>query len=322
MEMIYLAAVFMFLLTWTVLAAALFTLLYKERPVEKLKYYDEDYTVREKFENNNKGKISPLKILAALIPSKAMGEKRTRKLEAELIKADIPITPEELLVIRVLSSVSLSFLGFALFKDILIALMVFAFVWSLPRFIISKRKKERIKQFNYQLSEGILIISNSLKAGYSFLQSIAVVVEETKDPFSKEFKKMLKEMSLGISEEDALRNLHGRMVSENLSLIVNAILIQKDIGGNLSEILDNIAETIRERQKIQGELKTLTAQGRLSGIIVMLIPVFLGITIYLFNREYMLLLFKSPVGLGMIGAAVFNEFVGFFMIRKIVRVDM
>ena len=103
---------------------------------------------------------------------------------------------------------------------------------------------------------------------------------------------------------------------------MNAILIQKDIGGNLSEILDNISETIRERQKIKNELKTLTAQGKLSGLILMLIPVFLGMTIYLFNREYMLLLFTTSIGLSMVGGAVVSEFFGLLMIRKIVNIDI
>ena len=129
-------------------------------------------------------------------------------------------------------------------------------------------------------------------------------------------------MSLGISEEDALKNLLSRVDSEDLRLIVNVILIQKDIGGNLSEVLDNISETIREREKIKNELKTLTAQGRLSGIILMLIPIFLGVTIYLFNKEYILLLFTTSIGLIMVAAAVLSELLGLLMIRKIINIDM
>jgi tight adherence protein B len=188
--------------------------------------------------------------------------------------------------------------------------------------MISKKINERIKLFDGQLCEGISIISNSLKAGYSFLQAVAVVSEETPDPLSKEFKKLLKEMKLGIVEEDALKNLLSRMESEDLKLVVNAILIQKDIGGNLSEILDNIMGTISDRQKIKDELKALTAQGKLSGIIVMLIPVFLGAVIYLLNREYMTLLFTTLPGLIMVGLAVLSETFGYLMIRKIVNIEM
>lgn len=238
------------------------------------------------------------------------------------MKADLPITVEELLVIKILSSFSFAFLAFAVFKDYFIIISMYILIWNVPRLIIKKKIKDRIKLFDNQLNEGITIISNSLKAGYSFLQAVAVVSEETSDPFSKEFKKLLKEMSLGISEEDALKNLLSRVDSEDLRLIMNAILIQKDIGGDLSEILDNISETIRERQKIKNELKTLTAQGKLSGLILMLMPVFLGIVIYLFNREYMLLLFKTSIGLSMVATAVISEIFGLLMIRKIVNIDI
>lgn len=320
--MIYIVMLLIFLLVWVLGSAVLFTIFYKEKPIEKLKYYDDDYVIKEKIENHKKSKIRPLKVLSSLIPNLKFSRKRDKKLEMELMKADIPITVEELLVVKILSSTALSFLAYILSRDLIILLFTFILIWNIPKIIIANRKKERIKLFNEQLNEGIMIISNSLKAGYSFLQAVAVVVEETKDPFSKEFKKLLKEMSLGISEEDSLRNLLTRMESDDLRLIVNAILIQKDIGGNLSEILDNISDTIRERQKIQNELKTLTAQGKLSGIIVMLIPFFLGITIYLFNKEYILLLFNTTIGLAMVIMALFNQVLGLVIIRKIIKIDM
>ncbi|MGV8984641.1 type II secretion system F family protein [Clostridium sp.] len=319
--MIYIIMVLLFSFIWT-LISALLTIFYKEKPIDKLKYYDKDYVVKEKIENKKKNKTNLLKILANLIPSMKFSEKYHKKLEIELMKSDIPITVEELLVIKMLTSISISFLTFALLKDVIIVFFIFILIWNIPKVILSHRKKERINTFNEQLNEGTMIISNSLKAGYSFLQAVAAVSEETKDPFAKEFKKLLKEMSLGISEEIALKNMLNRIDSKDLLLIVNAILIQKDIGGNLSEILDNISETIRERQKIQNELKTLTAQGRLSGIIVMLIPIFLGITIYVLNKEYMMLMFTTPIGIGMIIAAVVNQILGLIMIKKIIKIEM
>lgn len=320
--MIFVVVLLVFLTVWALGSALLLGVFRKEKPIEKLKYFDEDFAVREKFENKQKHKVSVIKLLSKLVPNFRFSKNRGKKLEVELMKADMPITVEELLVVKLLSSAALSFLGFAVSKDFFITILVFVLVWNIPRFIIAKKKKERIKLFDSQLNEGITIISNSLKAGYSFLQAVAVVVEETTDPFSKEFKKLLKELSLGIAEEEAMRNLLNRVESEDLRLIVNAILIQKDIGGNLSEILDNISETIRERQKIQNELKTLTAQGRLSGLIIMLLPILLGIVIYLFNKEYMLLLFTTPIGLGMIGFAVINQVIGFLAIRKIINIEM
>lgn len=320
--MVYIVSIFVFLFIGLLAAGVLFYSFYEEKPIEKLKYFDEDYAIKEKIEVNKKSKAELLKALAQVLPHFKLNEKNAKKLEMELIKADIPINAQELLVIKLLSSTSISFLFYALSKNFIIMLIVFIILWNVPKFIIANRKKERIKQFDSELNEGIMIISNSLKAGYSFLQAVSVVVEETKDPFSKEFRKLLKEMSLGIPEEEALKNLLGRMESEDLRLIMNAILIQKDIGGNLSEILDNISETIRERQKIQGELKTLTAQGKLSGIIVTLIPIFLGAIIYLLNKPYIILLFTTHIGLGMIGTSIFNQFLGVIMIRKIINIDM
>lgn len=320
--MIYITILLVFFFVWSLMSALLLTIFHKEKPIDKLKYYDEDYVIKEKIENKKKNKMSFLKILSNLIPNVKFNEKRDRKLETELMKSDIPITVEELLVAKMLTSTAFAFLAYAFSKDFVIASFIFILIWNTPKVIISTRKKEKVKTFNEQLNEGTMIISNSLKAGYSFLQAIAVVSEQTKDPFAKEFKKLLKEMSLGISEENALKNMLNRIESEDLRLIINAILIQKDIGGNLSEILDNISDTIRERQKIQNELKTLTAQGRLSGIIVMLIPFFLGITIYLFNKEYMILLFTTPLGLGMIITAFVNQILGLIMIRKIIKIDM
>ncbi|MBK5241513.1 type II secretion system F family protein [Clostridium sp.] len=319
--MIYIIMLLVFFFIWS-LVGAILTMFYKEKPIDKLKYYDSDYVVKEKIENKNKNKTSLLKILSNLIPNIKFSEKHDKKLEIELMKSDIPITVEELLVIKMLTSTAFALLTYALIKKNIIVFLVFIIMWNLPKMIISNRKKESIKLFNEQLNEGTMIISNSLKAGYSFLQAIAAVSEETEDPFAKEFKKLLKEMSLGISEEIALQNLLNRMDSEDLRLIVNAILIQKDIGGNLSEILDNISGTIRERLKIQNELKTLTAQGRLSGIIVMLIPFFLGITLYLLNKEYMMLLVTTPIGIGMLIVAFVNQMLGLIMIRKIIKIDM
>ncbi|MGH4122550.1 MAG: type II secretion system F family protein [Clostridium sp.] len=320
--MIYIVILLLFFLVWALISGLLIIMFYKEKSIDKLKYYEDDYVIKEKIENKSKDKIRLLKILSNLIPNMKFSEKHDKKLEIELMKSDIPITVEELLVIKILTSTAFSILAYALSKDIIIVFFIFVIIWNIPKFIISRRKKERVKTFNEQLNEGIMIISNSLKAGYSFLQAIASVSEETKNPFAKEFKKLLKEMSLGITEEIALNNMLNRMESEDLRLIVNAILIQKDIGGNLSEILDNISSTIRERQKIQNELKTLTAQGRLSGIIVMLIPFFIGITIYLSNREYIMLLFTTPIGIGMIIIAVLNQIIGLIIIKKIINIDM
>ncbi|MCX7884739.1 MAG: type II secretion system F family protein [Caloramator sp.] len=302
------------------LTTALFMLINsKGKPIDKLKYFDEGYVSEKKDE---KKKLSIIKALSNLIPDFKFNKSKLKKAELEIIRADVPLTFEEILVIKLLTTFGITFLIFIITKDLFISSFVMIIVWNIPNLIILKRKNDRFKMFDSQLTEAIVIISNSLKAGYSFMQSIAVVSEQIKEPLGKEFKRILKELSLGMPEEEAFRNLQIRVVSEDLNLLVNAILIQKNIGGNLSEILDNISETIRERQKIKAELKNLTAQGKLSVIIISLIPVFIGLIIYLFNKEYIMLLFTTKIGIIMIVVSIVNEFIGLMLINKIINIEI
>jgi tight adherence protein B len=321
-KIIYLVVTLIFFSIWAVLGSIFSTFFNKEEAIDKLKYFEENYDLKDKLENHKKNNDCILKGLSNLVSNTKLSGIKNNKLKMELTRADMAITVEELAVIKIILAVILAVIGFAFSKEFILGILIFILAWNTPAFIIAGRKKKRIKEFDSQLNEGIMIISNGLKAGYSFLQAVASTSEETKDPFSKEFKKLFKEMSLGISEEDALRNLQSRMSSEDLKLITNAILIQKDIGGNLSEILDNIADTIRERQKIKEELKTLTAQGKMSGIIVMLIPIGLGLAIYLINKDYMMLLFSNTIGILMISAAVISQIFGLLLIKKIIHIDM
>lgn len=312
-KMIYLLVSFIFIFIFLLFLGIFVVLFNHEKPIDKLKVYNEE---------KEKVNISLIKSLSQLIPRKWLKAKSGEKLKQQLIKADIPIDIEELFIIQLLSSFSFGFLGYSLSRNFIICLVIIVLVWNVPKLIIAKKIKDRIRDFEEQINEGIMIISNSLKAGYSFMQAIQVVAQETTGPFAKEFKRLLKEMSLGMSIEDSMNSMLKRMDSQDLKLIVNAILIQKDIGGNLSEILDNISETIRERQKIKNELKTLTAQGKLSGIIVMSMPFFLGIIIYVFNNEYILVLFTTKVGLAMTIGALISQMLGLFIIRKIINIDM
>lgn len=317
--MIYIVSISIFLFVFFVLSIVMLKIFNNERPIDKLKYFDDNYEVDDKQEQK-KEKLSLIRTLSGFVP-KLKGNKAKRT-ESELIKADVPFTVEELFVIKIIFSSILALFSFSIIKNMILMAVIFIIAWFIPELFISNRKKKRIKQFDDQLTEGIMVISNSLKAGYSFLQAVSVVTEEIKDPFAKEFKILLKEMTLGVSEDKALNNLLFRMESEDLRLVVNAILIQKDIGGNLSEILDNIEGTINERQKIKNEIKTLTAQGRLSGIIIAFIPVFLGIIIYTLNKDYVMVLFTNPIGKIMVISSIISEIMGLLIIRKVINIDI
>ena len=320
-KMIYIATGAFFLSTLFFIFGLLKMVKRKEKVIDKLIAYDEEQTRILERKLMPEEKTGPIRRMAKVLENISSDSKRKKKNLLLYKQADMPITYEEMFVLRVMGSTSFGLLTLAITKDFFITFLVISFIWFLPKFILLRRKKQKIHAFDEQLNEGLVMISNALKAGYSFLQALAVAAEETQNPFAKEFKVLLKELSLGISMEDGLNNLLDRVPSEDLKLIVNAILIQKDVGGNLSEILENIAETIRERQRINNEVRTLTAQGKLSGGIIMAMPFFIGVIIYMFNSEYIIALFRTTLGRILLGVALFSQLMGWLFIRKIVNIE-
>lgn len=320
--MLYMIVALLFISVLLLLVGIIVSIIYKEKPTEKLKYYDEHYRRRMTIEGDKKERIGLIKRLARWVPSVSIGKARRRKLELDLIQANVAVTIEELTVIKFLTSMFGAFMGFLIAQNFIWAAVIFLIIWQVPRFVISRKKHRNRALFDEQLNDGIALISNSLKAGYSFLQALRLVAEETEDPFSREFKHLLKEMNLGLSMDESFRNLLERMDSEDLRLVVNVILIQKDIGGNLSEILENIGGTIRDRQKLRNEVKTLTAQGKLSGIIVMGLPIALALVIYIVNTEYIIVLFQTSLGRMLLGLALFNQMLGWLVIKRIINIEL
>ena len=182
--------------------------------------------------------------------------------------------------------------------------------------------KKRIKGLNEQLGDAIVMISNSLKTGYSFFQAIDMVAGEMTGPISEEFSILQKEINLGLSTDKALENLSARVSSDDLELVITAVLIQRQVGGNLAEVLDNISATIRDRVRIKGEIKTVTAQGRMSGWVISLLPAGLCLLIYVINPQYMAVLFTRPLGIMMLVISVFMELLGIFFISRIVKIEI
>jgi tight adherence protein B len=213
-------------------------------------------------------------------------------------------------------------LVFALTKSILFTVIASIIAWLFPTFILRARIKKRVKSLNEQLSDAIVLISNSLKAGYSFFQAVDIVAKEMTGPIAEEFALLQKEVNLGLTTEKALENLVARVKSDDLELVVIAVLIQRQVGGNLSEILDNISSTIRERVKIKGEVKTVTAQGRASGFIISLLPVGLGLILFVINPEHISTLFTDPIGIAILVFSVMMELIGIYFISKIVKIEI
>jgi tight adherence protein B len=256
-------------------------------------------------------------------------------LARDIARADLHLKPSEFLLIWAGSviAVPLGMLLFSPFFPVLgnpLFLLIGGFVgFLLPRFWLSRRKNGRLGAFNKQLPDTITLIANALRAGSSFLQAIELVVRESRPPISTEFARVIREVNLGLPFDQALENMVRRVRSDDLELMATAISIQHQVGGNLAEILDSIAYTIRERVRIKGEIRTLTAQQRLSGYVVGFLPIGLAGFLFIAAPGFMQPMFANPPEILGLPAGViilifggFMMFMGFMFIRKIVDIEV
>ena len=247
-----------------------------------------------------------------------------KRIQVNLTRAHLLLKTEEFMTLNlvmffVFTAIMLLINGVKLWPLTLIAGIV---GWFLPSIVIKNMAKKRIKLLNEQLADAITMVSNSLRAGYSFFQAIDMITMEMSGPIAEEFTMLKKEVNLGLTTEKALENMTSRVSSEDLELVVTAVMIQRQVGGNLTEVLDNITSTISDRVKIKGEIRALTAQGRMSGLVISLLPIILCGIIYLINPKQMSLLFTEPLGRLMIGVAIVMELTGIALIRKVVRIEI
>ena len=246
----------------------------------------------------------------------------SRLMEHKLVQAGLLLRSSEFMVIC-LGSALLGAVLFLVFSgSTLLCLLGGVIGFGIPLMILSLKIEKRKKAFNDQLGDTIVLIANALRTGYSFMQAIEMVSREMPQPISEEFAGVLKEMNLGVVTEEALNNMAKRVNSEDLDLVITAVLIQRQVGGNLAVVLDSIASTIRERIKIKGQIKTLTAQGKISGLIVGLLPIVIGSIMYLLNPEYIKILFVHPTGKMMLVAGAVSQLIGIMVIRKIINIDI
>lgn len=250
------------------------------------------------------------------------GNKYIRGLEEQLVQAHILLKGEEFFTIKIIIGIAALLIGLIAFRIKALALLAAMIAFFVPSLVLGRKKKQILKKIDQQLPDTIMLLSNSLKAGYSFLQAVDVASKELPAPISLEFKQILREVNLGVSTEEALESLSKRVQSEDMQLVILAVLIQRQIGGNLSEILDNISDTIRSRIKVKGEISILTAQGRISGWIISLMPLALIGAIFAINPTYIVMLFEEPVGWAMLGVSVVLEMIGIFFIRKIIQIEV
>jgi tight adherence protein B len=241
---------------------------------------------------------------------------------AELAKADLKLTASEWTGVTFGSVIGCFILGLIIFRSPILAAGCALFGFFLPRFYLRARQGARLNAFNRQLADGVVLLSNSLRAGYSFLQSVEVLSREMPPPVSTEFGRVVREVSLGLTTEAALNNLLKRVPSQDLDMMITAINVQQEVGGNLAEILDMLAHTIRERVRILGEIKTLVAQQKLSGNIITVLPFLLAAFMFIRAPKYMEVLYTTSCGWIMVGTAIIMIMIGWFAIQKIVSIEV
>jgi tight adherence protein B len=212
--------------------------------------------------------------------------------------------------------------GALLHWPFVIAVLFGAFFFMLPTIVVNTRKNRRMKKFIMYFPEALEMFARSLRAGHSFTGAIQLVGQEMPDPIGPEFQKVFDEQNLGIPLRHALISMTNRIDLLDVNFFVTAVLIQRETGGNLAEIIDKISYVIRERFRIQGQLKIHTAQARLTGIVLAFLPVAVAFILFLLSPDYMKPLWEEPVGRSMIVVAIVMQITGMLVIRKIIRIKI
>ncbi|MCM0605330.1 MAG: type II secretion system F family protein [Xanthomonadaceae bacterium] len=239
----------------------------------------------------------------------------------------IEVSPNKILMAQLIGSVGLGTLVFILmipqwFPATLFAIMVTVLGWKLPKPIVDFMYQQRVDQFTNQMIDGLALMANGMKSGLSVVQAMGVVTQELPDPIKQEFTMVLNENKLGVSVEEAFINLSRRIVSDDVEMFVTSVNILKETGGNLAETFDTIVTTIRERIKIQNKIKSMTAAAFLQGMTVLAVPPVLGIMFYLQDPDYMKPMFETTVGWVLIFTVFLIEIVAFFVIMKLVKIEV
>lgn len=247
-------------------------------------------------------------------------------IQRDLARANLKLTVTEYLAIHAIAIAAGAAVGFVLGNPLASAALA-AMGFYLPRLIVVLAQRRRMKAFGTQLADTLMLMANSLRAGYSLLQSMETVSREGAEPTAEEFARVVREVGLGLSPEEALTNLYRRMPSDDLDLMVTAINVQHEVGGNLAKIFDTLAETIRERQRIFGEIQTLTAQQRIGGNVIAGLPIILAAGISLISPGYLRPMLSSETvvcmpAFGLPILALLMMGLGYLAIRRVVAIEV
>ncbi|MCL6430535.1 MAG: type II secretion system F family protein [Anaerolineae bacterium] len=263
-----------------------------------------------------------LRSLLARLDRLLTGRSAAQRLGLYLAQASLRMTVPEFLAIELGATVTGACLGFLLRGYLITAIACAAIGAALPLFLVMRRRGKRLKAFQDQLVDVLSLIVGSIRGGHALPTALDLVSRELPPPASEEFAAVLREIGLGLTQAEALNNLVKRMESPDLELVVTAVNISHEVGGNLSLVLDKITETIRERIRLQGEIRVLTTQQRLTSYLLVALPFVLSAVLALINPEWMMRLF-APGWVRIIPAfAVVSVFIGFVITQKMTRIEV
>ncbi len=285
---------------------------------ERLGRYLEDDKQQE--EERAAGRNAATEWLNRRVASSSLGDRVSR----ELARADLKFKVAEYFALVFISTVAVAFVGYLLQPYLASAVIGGIIGFFAPRFYVKRQQTIRLRKFNDQLGDMLNLMVNGLRAGYSVMQALESISRELPPPICDEFRRVVQEMQIGIPMEKSLDNLLRRIPSEDLDFLVTAINVQREVGGNLAEILDSISFTIRERVRIKGEIRVMTSQVRTSGIVLSLIPVFLSIALWFISPEYIGSFFdRGPTcGWAAVGTIVIMIVSGYFVMQKIADIEV
>ncbi|MCL6629208.1 MAG: type II secretion system F family protein [Armatimonadetes bacterium] len=250
------------------------------------------------------------------------GRSLTERLYSEIAAAGLPIRPSEFLAVSLGSLVLFELIATVIQRGIVGYVLLGIIGATLPFAVLKVLQAKRRAAFDAQIVDALMMIASSLRSGFSFLRAMQMVSKEMQPPISKEFERAINEMNVGRPLEDALRGIATRVRSYDFDLVVTAVTIQHQVGGNLADVLEAIAATIRDRLRIQGEIRALTAEGRISGIVLIALPIGLAILLTLLRPGYMGTLFQESIGRLMIAVAVVLQIIGALVIHRMLQVDI
>jgi tight adherence protein B len=261
-------------------------------------------------------------MLAKRLEASISGRTFAAALQTDLARANLKVTIGEFLILQVAAGAVVGALAWLISGAIVVGCIFGLVGWFVPKFWLGHRQSSRLKSFNNQLADTIALMGNSLRSGMSLVQSMEMISREAEPPIADEFQRVVREIGLGVGPQDALLHLARRVNSDDLELLVTAILVQFEIGGNLSRILDSIASTIRERVKLHGEIRTMSAQGRMAGYVLSGMPVAIGGMLMLIAPSYMGALFTPGPWLVLPVAGFIGIVMGSLVIRKLVAIEV